>query len=71
MSIYLLTVMDEDSTFVLSAYSTMKGAERCVQSIVGENNWEIEDMKSSPSHAVFFIKNKPVSYEIAKMEVES
>ena len=71
MYVYLLTVMDDADTFVLGVYSTMKGAERCVQSIVGENNWEIEDMKSSPSHAVFFIKDEPVSYEIARMEVES
>ena len=71
MNVYLLTVMDEDSTFILGVYSTMKGAERCVQSIVGENNWEIEDIISSPSHMVFYIKDKPISYEIARMEVEN
>lgn len=71
MNVYLLTVMDEDSIFVLGVYSTMKGAERRVQSIVGENNWEIEDIASSPIRMVFFIKDEPISYEIAEMEVES
>lgn len=71
MKVYLLSVLDEESTFFLGVYRTCERAERHVQTLVNKSHWEIDEILSAPTHKIFFIKDESISYEIAELEVKN